>query len=282
MHQLEIAQVRDEANDTRVIQLRVPAELEAEFAFEPGQYLTFVGHIGGQELRRSYSICSALGAPLEVAIKRIPGGLFSEHAHSAFRAGTLVNVLPPAGSFHTPLSPDQVKHYLCIAAGSGITPIISILESVLAVEPRSTVTLIYGSRRSSDIIFRERLLWLKNAHVGRFHWINIISQEAQPADILEGRIDNRKGAALSRHLIDIPGFDEFFLCGPEAMISEVARGLRGEGVEEAQIHYELFFASAEDARAAIARHQQRAREFAGLTTEVRVRSGGVTSALSAV
>ncbi len=273
-HSLKIAATHAEANDTLCVELDVPEALRETFAFQQGQYLTFAATIDGEEVRRSYSICSAVGEPLAVAIKRIEGGAFSQYAHAHFTPGAQAQVLPPEGQFTSTLHPTQEKDYLCIAAGSGITPVISIVKTVLATEPASRVTLLYGNRRSGNIIFRDQLLWLKNAYMTRFQWINIFSGETQDAPVLNGRIDNRKGGELNRCLIDIRGYDEFFLCGPEAMISEVARGLRGEGIDEARIHYELFFASAEDARKAIAKHEERARQYAGLTTEVRVRASG--------
>lgn len=273
-HTLTIAEVRKEANDTLHVYFDPPEDAREAFCFKPGQYLTFIAEIDGDEVRRSYSICAAVGEPLAVAIKRIDGGAFSEYAHRSFFPGASVKALPPAGEFCPEVDPEAARKYLLIAAGSGITPIISIAKSLLAAEPHSEVTLLYGNRRSQDIIFRDQLLWLKNRYLTRLQWINIFSQETQEAPILNGRINNRKGGELNQHLIDIVGYDEFFLCGPEGMISEVSRGLRGVGVDEARIHYELFFASPEDARQAIERHQARAREYAGLTTEVRVRSGG--------
>ncbi len=273
-HTLTVAEVREEANNTMHVLLDVPGVDRKAFAFEPGQYLTFTAEIDGAEVRRSYSICAAVGEPLAVAIKKIEGGAFSEYAHETFAPGTAVQVLPPAGEFTPQLDPARARKYLLIAAGSGITPVISIAKTILAVEPGSEVTLLYGNRRSQDIIFRDQLLWLKNRYLTRLQWINIFSQETQEAPILNGRINNRKGGELNQHLIDIVGYDEFFLCGPEGMISEVSRGLRGTGIDEENIHYELFFASPEDARQAIEKLQARAREYAGLTTEVRVRSGG--------
>ncbi len=274
MHELTIANIQSEPNDTLYVELDVPEELESAFRFQQGQYLTFSAEIDGKEVRRSYSICSPVGGPLAVAIKRIDEGAFSSWAHAAFSPGGSVKVSAPEGNFTSTLDAGNEKDYLCIAAGSGITPIISIVQSVLEKEPNSRVTLLYGNRRSQDIIFRERLLWLKNAYLQRFQWINIFSREEQAAPILNGRINNRKGGELNQCLIDIRGFDEFFLCGPEAMISEVSRGLRGEGVVDENIHYELFFASAEDAQKAIEKHHQRAKQYAGLTTEVRVRHSG--------
>lgn len=280
---MRIASVREEANATLHVTLSVPDSLAERFKFKHGQYLTFAAQIGGEEVRRSYSICAGVGEPLAVAIKKIDEGVFSSYAHQTFRAGAEVRVAPPDGQFYTELDPQQSRKYLLIAAGSGITPVLSIAKTVLSVEPHSQVTLLYGNRRSADIIFRDALCWLKNRYMTRFQWINIFSRENQDAPILNGRIDNKKGGELNRCLIDIASFDEFFLCGPEGMISEVSRGLRATGIDEAHIHYELFFASAEDARIAIEKHHQRAREYAGLTTEVRVRYGGreVTFDLSA-
>ncbi|MFT7651401.1 MAG: ring-1,2-phenylacetyl-CoA epoxidase subunit PaaE [Limisphaerales bacterium] len=271
---LRVHSTREEPNDTLYVQFDVPEQWAAEFQFQQGQYLTFKADLEGGEVRRSYSICAGLGEALAVAIKKIDGGQFSEYAHASFRAGAEVSVLAPDGNFFTPIDPDCKKNYLLIAAGSGITPIISIAKSVLSKEPNSQVTLLYGNRRSVDVIFRESLLWLKNRYMHRLQWINIFSQETQAAEILNGRINNAKGGELDQRLIDIVGHDEFFLCGPEGMISEVSRGLRGMGIDESQIHYELFFASAEDAREAMAKHHERALQYAGLTTQVSVQSAG--------
>ena len=137
------------------------------------------------------------------------------------------------------------------------------------------MTLIYGNRRSSAIMFKERLGFLKNRYLNRFNWINVLSREEQDAEVLYGRINNRKGAELQhKHLIDIASTDEFFLCGPESMISEVSRGLRAEGVAESRIHYELFYSSAEDARAVIEKHHARVLQYAGQVSEVTVRADG--------
>ena len=273
-HTLTIGSIQREANETLHITLDVPEELSATFAFSQGQYLTFSAQLDGTEIRRSYSICAAVGEPLAVAIKYIQGGAFSEYAHTHFKPGQPIQVSAPEGSFFTQLDPQHQKRYLLIAAGSGITPILSIAKTTLTTEPDSQVTLLYGNKRSNDIIFRDQLSWLKNRHMSRFQWINIFSREAQDAPILNGRINNQKGQELNGRLIDIASYDEFFLCGPEGMISEVARGLRALGIPDAHIHYELFFASAEDAREAIARHQQRAAQYAGLTSNMRVRSAG--------
>jgi ring-1,2-phenylacetyl-CoA epoxidase subunit PaaE len=213
-----------------------------------------------------------------VAIKCIEGGAFSSHAHAHFRAGDTLQVMPPQGKFFVPLAAESARRYLCIAAGSGITPILSIVKSVLAREPSSEVTLLYGNKRSATIMFREELGFLKNRYLQRFNWINILSREEQDAAVLHGRINNRKGGELQRrHLITIRAFDQFFLCGPESMISEVSRGLRSEGIAEEHIHFELFYANPEDAQQVIEKHHARAERFAGRVSEVSVTLDGRTT-----
>jgi ring-1,2-phenylacetyl-CoA epoxidase subunit PaaE len=272
---LTIADVRALTDDAIAVTFIVPAELSETFRFRHGQYLTLRAVVDGDTLVRSYSICSAGGDPRPmIAVRRIDGGRFSEHVHRHFRRGGTVDVAPPAGEFTIPLDPSHARSYLCIAAGSGITPILSILRSVLACEPRSRVTLLYGNRRTNTMMFREELSFLKNAYLDRFQWINVMTRETQEAEILNGRINNRKGMELNRQLIRIRSFDEFFLCGPEAMIAEVSRGLRSEGIGAAHIHYELFRASAADARVVLEKHQARAERFAGTLSRVHVRVGG--------
>jgi ring-1,2-phenylacetyl-CoA epoxidase subunit PaaE len=272
---LTVVERRALTDDAIAIRFAVPPAEAAAFRFEHGQYLTLRATIDGAELRRSYSICCAAGdARPMVGIRRVGGGKFSEFAHRTFVVGTTVEAAVPAGEFTVPLRPDLARRYLCIAAGSGITPILSIVTTVLAREPRARVTLLYGNRRTNTMMFREELGFLKNRYLERFQWLNVMSRERQEADVLNGHIDNRKGAELNKRLIDIRSYDEFFLCGPEAMISEVSRGLRGEGIDASHIHYELFRASAEDARAVIERHAARARQYAGNVSDVRVRVGG--------
>ncbi|MBT8447457.1 MAG: 2Fe-2S iron-sulfur cluster binding domain-containing protein, partial [Gammaproteobacteria bacterium] len=202
------------------------------------------------------------------------GGVFSSYANRHIKPGDALEVMPPQGEFHTELSPRHDKNYLMIAAGSGITPILSIIKSVLQVEAESHVTLLYGNRTTASVMFREALEQLKNQHMARFQLINILSREQRDVEILNGHIDNRKGAELCRHILDLDAVDEFFLCGPEAMISEVSRGLRAEGIDEAKIHYELFGASAADAAQVLAKHRERAASHAGQVCNVTLRADG--------
>ncbi len=272
---LRIENLHKDTENAVVVTFSVPEELKETFTFIQGQYLTLSQQIGGEEIRRSYSICAGVDdEQLRVAIKQVEGGIFSTWANQELKAGDTLNVMPARGEFCTKIDPGQNKKYLCICAGSGITPVLSIMKTVLARAPQSTVTLLYGNQRTSTMMFRQELAFLKNAYLQRFHWINIFSREPQEVDLLSGHLDNRKGGALNQRLINISGFDEFFLCGPEAMISEVSRGLRGEGVAEANIHFELFAASAENARQAIERHHARAQEYKGMVSEVSILAGG--------
>ncbi len=275
-YQLNIADIRPETDEASCISFDIPDQLTDKFQFKQGQYLTLKAQINGEEVRRSYSICSGIDDDaVRVAVKRIEGGVFSNYICAELKKGDLIEVMPPQGEFHTVLDASAQKNYMCIAAGSGITPILSIVKSILSTEPKSRVTLIYGNKRSSTIMFREELGFVKNRYLERFNWINVLSREEQDAKVLHGRINNRKGGELNfKRLIDIAATDEFFLCGPESMISEVSRGLRSEGIDESHIHYELFYASAEDAEAVIEKHHARARQYGGKVSSVVVNVDG--------
>lgn len=273
---LPVAAVVPETERALCLQFEVPVELQERFRFKPGQYLTLRAQIDGEEVRRSYSICSAPSeGALRVAVKQIEGGRFSNWVRTGVKAGDVLYVMPPQGQFTAEPDAHQAKAYCCIAAGSGITPVMSIIKSVLETEPQSRVTLIYGNQRTNTVMFREELSFLKNRYLERLQLIHILSREEQDASVLHGHINNRKGGELqAKRLIDISTFDEFYLCGPEAMISEVSRGLRKEGIDESRIHYELFYANAEDAQVVVAKHHERARQYAGQVSEVTVRMDG--------
>ncbi len=274
---LTIADVRPETDTAVCITFAVPEALQDKFRFEQGQFLTLTANIEGEELRRSYSICSGVNdGHMRVGIKRVKDGIFSNYANDNFKAGDTVEVMPPQGNFNTELKADNAKSYMCLAVGSGITPILSIIKSVLSIEPKSEVTLIYGNRRSNAVMFKEELSFIKNRYLDRFQWINILSQEDQGADLLNGRIDNKKGYQLQKQkLIDIHNTDEAFICGPESMMSEVSRGFRIEGLKDSQIHYELFASSSEDSLARMKKAQQRVHEYGEeKTSRVTVKADG--------
>ena len=244
-HSLKIKDVVRETKDAVSISFEVPETLKDAYRFTQGQHLTLKEFLDGEELRRSYSICSAVGDPeLRVAVKRLDGGKFSSHANQNLKPGAMIEVMEPQGRFFTPLDAANRKHYLAVAAGSGITPIISIIKTVLKTEPHSKVTLLYGNRKVSGILFLEALEDLKNSFPDRFTMMHILSREHQDAEILNGRIDAAKCKELSAGAIDFTRFDEAFLCGPEQMIMDVRDFLVDTGLDKDHIHFELFITDA--------------------------------------
>lgn len=240
-HQLKVRDTRREADDTVSVAFDVPDELADEYRFVQGQHLTLRAELDGEELRRSYSICSGVGdGELRIAIRRMPGGRFSGLADDLLRPGRCVDVMTPMGRFFTPLDPSARKTYLAFAAGSGITPIMSILKSVLAVEPESRFILVYGNRTSGSIIFAEELEDLKDRYLERFSLIHVLSREPQDIELFNGRIDAAKVEAICRSICPAHVIDEVFLCGPEGMIDEVRATLERQGVDPHHIHFELF------------------------------------------
>ncbi|MFT6949247.1 MAG: ring-1,2-phenylacetyl-CoA epoxidase subunit PaaE [Paraglaciecola sp.] len=260
---LEIAQVEQETESAICVTFIVPEQLKQTFSFIQGQYLTLQSALDGKQIRRAYSICSGTkDNTLRVAIKRVEGGRFSNLANDNFKVGDSIDVMPPQGNFYTELSPTNSKNYMCIGIGSGITPLLSITKSILATESDSQVTLIYGNKQSTSMMFKEELSFLKNRYIERFKWINIMSREDQGTDLLSGRIDNKKGYMLQKHkLIDIANTDHAFICGPESLMSEVSRGFRHEGLKDEQIHYELFTSSSEDSQQILAKAKERVQTY---------------------
>jgi ring-1,2-phenylacetyl-CoA epoxidase subunit PaaE len=277
---LTIAAVEPETSTAVCVTFDVPDELKEAFQFKQGQFLTLKAEIDGDTVQRSYSICSGVDdAVLRVGIKRVTDGKFSNFANDHLQAGDRLEVMPPQGSFHTPLDPQNSKRYMCIAAGVGITPILSNIKTILKREPESHVTLLYSNRRSNSVMFKDELSFVKNRYLTRFHWINIMNEEDRGSDVLNGRLDNQKGAALHRsHLIDISRTDEALICGPEAMMSEISRGFRASGLNDSQIHYELFSTSAEDSQEIIQKAQQRVDAYGEeQSTRVTVIADGRTT-----
>lgn len=275
--QLSVARVRAETDSSICVTFNVPDDLQEMFRFKQGQFLTLKAQIDDEEVRRSYSICSAVqDGHMRVGIKRVNGGRFSNYANDNFKPGYIVDVMPPQGNFYTELNPANEKNYMFIAAGSGITPILSNIKTVLYAEPLSRVTLLYGNLRSNSVMFMDELGFVKNRYMNRFQWINIMDNEDQGADLLNGIIDNKKGAALYKNkLIDIENTDEAFICGPQAMMSEISRGFRSMGFAESRIHYELFSSSSEDSKAALEKYNQRITDYGEQkTSEVTVIAGG--------
>lgn len=240
-HKLKIKRIHKETPDCVTLTLDVPAKLRDTFKFTQGQYLTFRREHNGEELRRSYSICSSpLDGEWQVAIKKVPEGRFSSLAVETLRVGEELDVMPPAGRFYTELHPDNAKHYVAFAAGSGITPVFSIVKTILLTEPNSQVTLIYGNRGRNSIIFKEAIEALKNKFLRRLSVYHILSREQGDTDLLFGRIDEVKTKQFLDKILPPTQIDECFICGPEEMIHGVRAALTGAGVMPEKIHFEMF------------------------------------------
>ena len=237
----------DETRDAMSIALDVPLELKDTFRFKAGQYLTLQSTVAGQVIRRSYSICSAPvdfedRGELRIAIKRVDDGLYSTFAHEQFRSGDTILAMPPDGKFLIThgASDSATLHYVAFAAGSGITPILSMMRTALATQPGCRFTLVYGNRTSDSILFLEALAGLKNQYMGRVRLINILSRQPQETSLLNGRIDAEKVQQLLASLIPIESIDRAFVCGPNSMIDAVELTLTAAGLDKSQIFSERF------------------------------------------
>ncbi|MBM7067839.1 2Fe-2S iron-sulfur cluster-binding protein [Actibacterium sp. 188UL27-1] len=238
-HPLTVTHLHKTIRDAVVVTLK--PDDPALFAFTQGQYLTFRHTFDGTELRRSYSICAGRDdGRLQVGIKKVQGGAFSTWANTDLKIGDRLEAMPPMGRFHTPLDPQSDRHYLAFAGGSGITPILSILRTVLKREPNARFTLVYANRAVNTIMFREELEDLKNHHMDRINIIHVLEQDAQEIDLFTGRVDAEKCALLFRHWVNISSIDTAFICGPEPMMLAIAGTLRDHGLQEDQIKFELF------------------------------------------
>ncbi len=263
-HQLAVARVEPLTDEACAVEFTVPPELRADYAFNPGQHLTLRRLGAGDpsagdpsasdpsagdpsatdEQRRTYSICStpaelAEHGVLRIGVKRIANGLFSGWLTAELHPGHPVEVMTPAGRFGTPAAPENARHVVCLAAGSGITPELSIVTSILQAEPDSQLTLVYGNRTSNDVMFLEQLADLKNRYPGRFTLLHVLSAEPQLSDLLTGRIDRAKIHILLDGLCK--DADEWYLCGPFGMVSACRDALLGAGVPSTAVHSELFY-----------------------------------------
>lgn len=239
-HALTLRDVRRETDACVSLSFEVPEELDAAFAFAPGQYLTLRTHLDGEEVRRSYSLCTAPGdGDLRVAVKTVPGGAFSTWARD-LSPGDVLDVAVPEGRFTPAPDPAPGRHVLGVAAGSGITPVMSVLRHVLATEPTARVTLVYGNRTTADVIFREALSDLKDSHLGRLQVVHVLSREGAEVALHEGRVDAERIHRLCATLLDPADLDEVFVCGPQEMSVAVRAALLAEGVDPHRVHVELF------------------------------------------
>ena len=240
---LRIEQVRRETTDCVSITFALPDHLRDAYQFTQGQHLTLRTHINGEELRRSYSICSSPHEnTLTIAVKQIPKGKFSTYANQHLRTGDTIDVMTPMGSFFTPLHPEQHKRYVAFVAGSGITPVLSILKTTLQTEPNSHFTLFYGNKSFDHIIFREQLLHLKNQYLQRLAIHHILSRESVGIPLFKGHLSGEKCKRFANMLFNPATTDEVFLCGPAAMIDDITPALIDLGIDRRRIHTELFLA----------------------------------------
>ena len=240
-HSLSIKQVREETEDTVSISFNVPNELIDDYEYLSGQYLTLRANIKGEDIRRSYSLCSA---PHEnewrVAIKRVEDGRFSTYATTKLKAGMTLEVMTPTGNFKHGVNSTNSKSYALFAAGSGITPVISIAKTILEKEPNSDVTLFYGNKRIQSVIFKEELDGLKNEHISRLRLVHVMSKENLGMPLMKGRIDLKKTNALFNAFLSSTRPDEVFICGPERMILDVKQSMDENGIDSSNVHFELF------------------------------------------
>jgi ring-1,2-phenylacetyl-CoA epoxidase subunit PaaE len=243
-HTLTVKRITPDAAGSAAITLEVPAALREGFDFRPGQFVTLRASIDGQDTRRSYSICSARqrylqAGEIDIGVKPVEEGIFSRWALANLRPGQPIEVMPPDGRF-TPRVPGA-RHRVGFAAGSGITPMLSIMASTLAAEPQSRFTLVYGNQRVNNIMFNEALQDLKDRYLARVSLIHLLSRQAQELELLDGRIDEAKVAELLRTMLPAQDIDEAFICGPEGMIDAAQQALLDGGVPAERIHTERFF-----------------------------------------
>ncbi len=266
---LTVADVEHLTDDSAAITFEVPDDLREEFAFAAGQSLTLRKVVDGVDHRRSYSICAPVGARPRVGVREIPGGLFSRWLVREVRPGDLVEVQPPTGSFRA--DPRPGGRHLCIAAGSGITPMLSIAATVLT-HPDASVSLIYGNRTTGSVMFAEELADLKDRHGPRLDLVHVLSREPRDVELFSGRLDAERLRRLLTVLVPVDGVDHVWLCGPFGLIADARTVLADLGVPEERVHFELFYV--DEPPPELVRPD---RELAGETSEVSVTLDGRTT-----
>ncbi|MGL5165935.1 MAG: 1,2-phenylacetyl-CoA epoxidase subunit PaaE [Afipia sp.] len=240
-HRLAIADLRRETSDAVSMTFAIPGELANDYTFAPGQYLTLRTTVDGEEVRRSYSICSSPDDhELRIAVKKVDGGAFSSWALDELKSGDELDVMTPTGRFGVAHTPGEARVHVGFAAGSGITPIISIVRGILAREPNSRFFLFYGNRATNGILFREALEELKDRFMGRLSVFHVLSQEEQDLPILYGRLDRQKIEVLLRSMVPAAAVDHVFVCGPVAMSEEIEETCIDLGIPKDHVHVERF------------------------------------------
>ena len=252
-HELRIARLRPEAGGSVAVTLAVPTALQSLFAFQPGQYLSLKAFVDGKELRRSYSICSSrsrldLHKEIEIGIRAVEGGVFSNWAVNHLNEGDVLSVMPPLGNFV--MQQPAARHRVGFACGSGITPLLSIMSSSLEQQADSHFTLVYGNRNMASVMFNEALQDLKDRYTGRVTLVHVLSRQAQEIDLLQGRLDTAKVTALLQTVLPPHSLEEVFVCGPVGMMDDTCRALLQAGVAAERIHSERFASADQPERSA--------------------------------
>jgi ring-1,2-phenylacetyl-CoA epoxidase subunit PaaE len=239
-HRLSISEIKKETSNSVSITFKIPSNLKDTFLFDAGQYVTIKHLINGKEIRRAYSICSAaINGELKVGVKKVEGGSFSVFANTQLKVGDSLEVMPPEGKFKLDPQPEAVRNYLAFAAGSGITPVLSIIQTALIAEPNSNFVLVYGNQNLEETMFYSDLILLQEKYPDRFY-LEFIFSRKQEGEAMFGRIDRSIVSYILKNKFKERNFDAFYLCGPEPMIDTVSSVLKEQGVNEKQIHFELF------------------------------------------
>jgi ring-1,2-phenylacetyl-CoA epoxidase subunit PaaE len=269
---LTVADIYKDTADCAVVTFDVPADIQPEFQFKQGQYLTLRAHIGNQEVRRSYSLCSSpLDHKWQVAVKKIDGGLFSTFVNDKLQKGDTLDVMPPDGRFFKECTPQTAKNYIAFAAGSGITPILSIIKTHLGTEPNSTFKLFYLNRNVKSIVFKEEIELLKNKYFNRFEIYHFLTKEHRDIPLFNGRFTEAKLKTITSKIFDPKEIDDCFICGPESMIFLIRDTLVEAGMPKENVHFELFSTGNS---AAQQQHANKVLEKKVEGTEVTIIDGG--------
>ena len=273
-HQLKVKSIEKTTPDCSIISLDVPTELQAVFDFKQGQYLTLKATINGEEVRRSYSLCSSpLDKEWKVGIKKIEDGKFSTYANEVLKVGETLDVMPPSGKFYVEVDKNQQRNYVAFAAGSGITPMVSIIKTHLIAEPKATFKLFYINKTVASIILKEELEALKNTFMNRLEIFYFLTKEHRSVPLLKGRLDEEKLEIIFKTICDVDNIDHYFSCGPEQMIFMVRDFLQNRGVDKNKIHFELFNTTGAPLKA----KQKVAETFKGKVAEVTILEGGLST-----
>lgn len=271
-HKIKVADIYKDTEDCSVVTFDIPSTLFEAFQFRQGQHLTLKAIIDGEDTRRSYSLCSSpVDGSWKVAVKQIPGGKFSTYINQKVKTGDTLEVMAPSGNFGVECQPLKAKNYVFFAAGSGITPVLSMVKTHLTKEPNSTCKLFYVNKTAKSIIFKEELEQIRNQFFGRFEINYFLTKEKRDIELFNGRFDDEKMEVLTKTFIDVPDTDEVFLCGPEKMVHFVSDYLVNAGLPKENVHFELFVTGLSDED--IARQERLAKQNVE-GTEVIIVDGG--------